>query len=311
MPAPLSPVHHAILGPGGVGGLIGAVLAAAGQAVTLIVRPGTRGAWPEAIALEGHFGAVQAPVTVAERLERPADMLWITVKATQLAASLDQIADARQAGIVIPLLNGIDHLALLRERFGEERVVPATISVESERLAPGRVRVNSPFIIMRVAERGRRGLEPAIGELRRFGFTCEFIADEVTLMWSKLVFLAPIALSTTAAEATIGDVLAQEHTRRRLEDCLREACEVASASGAEVSLEAVRAGISNLPAGIRSSMQKDRAAGRPLELDAIAGPIIRGGNRYRIPVPVTSALVEACRRTVAPTREAKAPGVMP
>jgi 2-dehydropantoate 2-reductase len=54
------------------------------------------------------------------------------------------------------------------------------------------------------------------------------------------------------------------------------------------------AGIEALPKGTRSSMQKDQASGRPLELDAIAGPILRGGARFSIPVSVTAELARAC-----------------
>ena len=55
-------------------------------------------------------------------------------------------------------------------------------------------------------------------------------------------------------------------------------------------MEASRAAILSMPDGMRSSMQKDRAAGRPLELDAIAGPILRGGREHDLPTPHTQVL---------------------
>ena len=70
---------------------------------------------------------------------------------------------------------------------------------------------------------------------------------------------------------------------------------MAKASGAEVDLAKLKAVFENMPPGMRSSMQKDVAAKRPLELDGIAGPIIRGGERYGIDVSNTAGLMEAIR----------------
>jgi 2-dehydropantoate 2-reductase len=65
------------------------------------------------------------------------DVLWIAVKATQLDSALSSVLDGSLATAIIPLLNGIDHVAMLRSRYGTARIVPATIGVESERIAPG------------------------------------------------------------------------------------------------------------------------------------------------------------------------------
>lgn len=261
------------------------------------MRPGTRDRYPDHVTAEGPFGTIRAPVSVAERLERPAGVVWIAVKATQLTASLLQIAEPELAGRIVPLLNGVEHVARLRDRLGHDRIVPATISVESERLAPGRVVVRSPFMRLRVAEPAGASVVSAIAALERYGFDCACIADEPTLLWGKLVLLAPIALATTAAEAPIGIVLADAAFHDPLQRCLHEACAVATAFGASVDAHAVLAAIHGLPAGLRSSMQKDRAAGRPLELDAIAGPIIRGGRRHGIATPATEQLVRAAGAT--------------
>jgi len=60
--------------------------------------------------------------------------------------------------------------------------------------------------------------------------------------------------------------------------------------GAQVDEKALRELQAGAPGGMRSSMQKDIAAGRRPELDAIAGPILRGGQRHGIPVPATDEL---------------------
>ncbi len=77
----------------------------------------------------------------------------------------------------------------------------------------------------------------------------------------------------------------------RLEGCVKEACAVGVAEGAKVAPEPILAALEGAPEGFRSSMQKDVVAGRPPEVDAIAGPILRGGTEHGIDVSATRALV--------------------
>src|ERR1700677_4276810 len=143
------PMRHAILGAGGVGGLIGACLAHAGASVTLVVRPESVAQYPKKLRLESAFGNFEVDVAVAA--EVPAvDALWITVKATQLEPALAALTNAEAVRGIVPLLNGIDHLSLLRARYGSERVIPATIAVETERVGLGHIVHRSPFARLNV-----------------------------------------------------------------------------------------------------------------------------------------------------------------
>ncbi|HTS59836.1 MAG TPA: 2-dehydropantoate 2-reductase [Terriglobales bacterium] len=293
-------MKHGILGAGGVGGLIGAVLAQAGESVTLIVRPGTDTLYPRELSLESRFGTFAAPVSVTTRIVEPVEILWVTVKATQLETTLESIADDSTLDLVVPLLNGIDHMERLRKRFGDQRVLPATIAVETERVAPGRIVQSSPFIRFNVAQQGRDRLAGPLGIFQRFGFDCKVLDDEQTLLWSKLVFLAPVALSTSAVRGPIGEVMKDPARRAGLEQCVREACEVATADSAKVNRETVLATIHSLPGGIRSSMEKDIEKGNPPELDAIGGPILRRGEKYRIAVPKTAELMSQVAKSLPP-----------
>jgi 2-dehydropantoate 2-reductase len=288
-------MRHGILGPGGVGGLIGAALAQGGETISLIVRPGTERTYSPALTLESPFGSVRAPVSVAATAASPLDVLWVTVKATQLEAALGSIPDDAGIGTFVPLLNGIDHVARLKQRFGAERVVPGTITVESERTAPGVIVHRSKFARLNLAATGRERLGAVVGILSRFGFECAFVEDEATLLWSKLVFLAPVALATAANRSPIGPVRSDPAKLARLEAAVREACAVAAAERATVDAAAVLARIHTLPEGTRSSMEKDVAAGNALELEAIAGPVLRGAQRHGIPLTATPELVAVLR----------------
>ena len=186
-------MKHAILGAGGVGGLIGACLAKSGASVTMVVRPESLAHYPTKLQLESPFGNFTVPVSRAADVP-PADVLWITVKATQLEAALTSFTKPETVSAIVPLLNGIDHLALLRARYGDARVIAATIAVETERVSPGHIVHRSPFANLNMSSAGRTLLGPTLDDLQRMGFECRFIEHEPTLMWSKLVFLAAFAL---------------------------------------------------------------------------------------------------------------------
>jgi 2-dehydropantoate 2-reductase len=286
------PTRHAILGAGGVGGLIGACLAHAGDAVTLVVRREAIAGYPKQLRLESPFGNFTVDVEIAAEVP-PVDVLWIAVKATQLESALGAVKNVGAMRAIVPLLNGIDHVAALGARYGTHRVIPATIAVETERVSPGHIVHRSPFARLNVLSAGRALLGSTVDQLQKIGFACSYIDDEPTLMWSKLVFLAPFALATTAADKPIGEILADPQWRDQGVACVREACAVAIAEGAKVDAEKVLAGVAGMPGSMRSSMQKDVEHHHAPELDAIAGPILRGARRHGIDVPVTKKLVAA------------------
>src|ERR1700686_2032927 len=270
MPDTISkPMRHAILGAGGVGGTIGACLAHSGASVTLVVRRETLAQHPKQLNFESPLGKFTVDIDVAAEVP-PADVLWITVKATQLESALGALKNPDGVRAIVPLLNGIDHVALLRGKYGASRVIPATIAGEMERVSPGHIVHRSPFARLNVLSAGRALLAGTLDQLSQFGFACRFIDDEPTLMWGKLVFLAPFALSTTAADKTVGEIISDPQWRSLAEACVREAFAVALAEGAKVDAEAILGWVKTAPANMRSSMQKDVERGNAPELDAIA-----------------------------------------
>jgi 2-dehydropantoate 2-reductase len=281
-------LKHAILGAGGVGGLLGAALAKAGHPVTLIVRPGAAAGFPNPIHLQSDLlGEVEAEVAVVERLSEPADVLWVAVKAGQLEAALKQ-APPGLVDVVVPLLNGVDHLDALRRAYGPERVVTGTIRVEAERLEPGRYRQKGAFIVAELA--GRPDL---VAELNQAGIQARMVEDGDRVLWAKLIMLAPFALTSTASQLSLGQIVEQPEWRDRMVSAMREVKAVAAAQGIELEEPA---GMLKVTArDMRTSMQKDAAAGRPLELDHISGPIVRGGREHHVPTPATEELVELVR----------------
>ena len=286
-------MEHAVLGAGAIGGLVGTAMASLGEGVTVLVRPERLRGYPANLSLERPSGAITAPAKVAAALPSPVDVLWIATKTYQLKAALQAVQSLPRC--IVPLLNGVDHVEVLRAHFGRDRVLPATISVEAERIAPGRFVQRSPFVNLNLADSGEQVLGAIVARLRDLEFTCRFIQNEQTLLWSKLCFLGPFALATSASGMNKGEIYADAEWKRKLIFAMTEACAVAKASGAEVAAAQIQAIFDDLPSGMRSSMQKDLASRRQLELDAIGGSIVRGGEHYGIDVSTTAALIAVIR----------------
>jgi 2-dehydropantoate 2-reductase len=240
------------------------------------------------------LGDFDAEMSAAATLERPVDVLWVTTKATQLHDALERIPDGAAANaVVVPLLNGLDHVEVLRRRFGSTAVVAASIAIESERVEPGRVRQLSPFAIA-VVSPGPHA-EQLRSELADAGLAASIGGSEAAVLWGKLALLAPLALPTTLRGSELGAVMDDPAWRERLEGCVREVVAVAGADGVQLDAEALIARIETVPPDFRSSMQKDREAGRPTEIEAIGGSVLRAAARHGLDAPTTQALVDGIR----------------
>jgi 2-dehydropantoate 2-reductase len=288
-------LRHAVLGPGGIGALLAGFLARAGREVVLLVRPQSLQSYPGRIQIESAvLGSFAVEVEAESQLSGEVDVLWVTPKATFLDAAVGLAPPYQVRGAaVIPLMNGIDHIARLRDRY--QLVIAGAIRVESERGPDWVVHQPSPFIRVELGS----GSEEIARELRGAGIECTVREDEAELLWQKLAFLAPVALTTSALGEPIGAVRTDRRWCARLEGAQAEVVAVASAEGVVIDEVALRSLHAAVPDATQSSMQKDVAAGRQPELDAIAGPILRSGARNGVDVPVTRELVALVEQRVA------------
>ena len=292
-------MRFAVLGPGGVGGLLAALLAGAGHEVVCLAGSATAAVLrTNGVRLDSvRFGPRTERVDAEERLDRPVDVCFVTVKATQLDAALQRApADLLGGALLVPLLNGVEHLMVLRGRYPSATVVAATIRVESTRTGPGQVRQDSPFASVELCH--APGVDRLAEVLREAGLDVRVRADEVGVLWDKLAFLAPLALLTTNARQPAGYV--REQRRDQLITVIAEVAAVARAEGASGDEHAVLAAFDALPSTMRSSMQRDADAGRPLELDALGGAVLRAAARHGLELPVTARLVAELREVFGP-----------
>jgi 2-dehydropantoate 2-reductase len=288
-------MRHAVRGAGGVGAFLGAALARAGRDVVLLMREESLARYGCVVRVESVLlGDFEAEVPAAPRLERPVDVVWVATKATQLADALERVPEAgAERSVIVPLLNGLDHVELLRRRFGVSSVLAASIVIESERVEPGLVRQLSRFASVRLAPAPQA--EDLRAEVVDAGITASIGESEAAVLWEKLAALAPIALTTTLRGSALGGVVADPVWRSRLQECIREVAAAATEDGVAVDADTLIERIESVPPELRSSMQKDREADRPTEIDAIGGSVLRAAARHGLDAPATQALVEGIR----------------
>jgi len=290
----------AVLGPGGVGGLVAGVLARAGTEVTVIARKSTA----QTIAERGlcvrsvMFGDIDVRVRALERVQEKMDVLIVATKAAGLDSALQRVEV--EPGLVLPLLNGLDHLAVLRERFGSDRVLAGTIRVESDRPEPGVIVHTSPFLLIDMATHSQSalaGMETLAQKFKDAGVPVRVVMpvserSEAQVMWSKLVRLNALACTTSAYDKLLGEIRSTPELRAELVGTIQEACAVGRAEGAgDVDPQVALAELELAHETLGSSMARDIAAGRPPELDAIPGAILRAAARHGLRCPTIERLV--------------------
>jgi len=287
----------AVLGAGGVGGFVAAALARSGADVVVVARPQTAAALDETDGFRVSSRALGDEFTarprVATELRDPVDVLFVATKATGLADALERVQAT--PGLVVPLLNGVEHLEVLRARFGAEHVAAAVIRIESDRPSAGVIVQTSPGarVDMAAARPSPAAALAGAAELLRGAAIEARIGDsEAQVMWSKLARLCALALTTSASDRPIGYVRADPRWRSALEGAVSETVAVANADGAGLAAADTLAELDGAHAELGSSMQRDIAAGRPTELDAIAGAVVRAGHRHGLRCPTVQWLAE-------------------
>lgn len=290
----------AVLGPGGVGGLVAAALDRDGADVTLVAREETamdlaqRGITVDSRAL----GRFEARPRLASRVEHDVDVLIVATKAVGLEDAVARIAgDAPR--LVVPLLNGVDHMAVLRERFGTDVVRAAVIRVASDRPRTGEIVHTSPGVRCDVAGPEEGLVAGLAGVLRRVGFEVRTGASEADVLWGKLCRLNPLACATTAFDAPVGAIRDDPSRASALFAAVEETVAAAHAEGADVDAATARAEVEALDPAQCSSMARDVAAGRPAEVDAIPGAVRRAARRHGQRTPALDYLVERIEERIA------------
>jgi 2-dehydropantoate 2-reductase len=285
-----------ILGPGAVGGAFAAHLLNAHQRVVCVGPPETVGL----IALAGIALEMEGkePLTVrpqiAERLWRPVSLLLVTVKAPYLEDALERVDPvAVEDAVVLPLLNGLEHMEPIREHFNGRVAAGSLSRFEAYRVGRMQVIQRTPGAVVTMASKDlpESELEKAAGILRSAKIEVGFDYDEKRVLWRKLARLSVLSAATALSRKTVGDLRTDPEWRPRMEAALEEACAVANADGVKVIPSAQWTRIVEMDRDLTTSAARDVAAGKPSEIDAIGGSVVRAGERLGVPCPVLSELV--------------------
>jgi len=292
----------AIVGAGGVGGYFGGRLAQAGEDVVFI----TRGEHLRAItrkglrvdSINGDFRvdparATDDPATVGE-----VDYILVAVKSWQLRDAIETMRPlVGDKTSIVPLLNGVEAPDQLSRVFGADRVLGGLCSVISMIAGPGHISHFGALPQIAFGELDHRPSER--GELLRNAFSrTEGVQARIpenihVAMWNKFLLIAPWGGLGALTRAPIGVTRSLPETRALLEHAMEEIYLLAQARMIAMERESIGQAMTfldNMPYEGTASMQRDIMAGRPSELDAQNGAVVRLGKEAGAATPVNGMI---------------------
>jgi 2-dehydropantoate 2-reductase len=287
-----------VMGAGSTGGYFGGRLAQAGRDVTFLVRE-RRAAQLRAEGLEiisSHGGFMFAPKFVtAKDLGPDYDAVLLAVKAYSLADAITDVAPAAGPGtMILPVLNGMRHMEVLRARFGEQAVAGCVCRIAAHLDDRGRVVQLSNFHDLAYGEMS--GLSsPRMSELDSFmqnaGFNAILSSSIEQEMWEKWLLLSTLGGITCLLRGSVGEIFAAPGGSEFINRFLDEAVSIISATGKTPRpeiLARIRAILTESGSSLTSSMFRDLESGMPVEADQIIGDLLARGESANIKAPLLS-----------------------
>ena len=287
-----------VLGAGAIGGYFGGRLAEGGADVTFLVRPARRAQLErDGLSIESALGNLSRPVrtVLADAVTPDYDAILLTCKAYDLQSSIDAIAPAMGSQTaVIPLLNGLAHLAVLDARFGASRVMGGTCMIDASLGRDGVVHHGGTLqrLVFGERDRQRSPRADAIAAVLA-GTTIDWSlsADIEQVMWDKLVFLAALASLTCLFRANVREIISAPGGREAMDRALAANAGIAAHEGHPPSAAGLEFAKNRLtdPAGPWSaSMLRDLERGGRIEVDHIVGWMLERARRHGVDDPLLS-----------------------
>lgn len=295
----------AVFGSGGVGGYFGGRLAEAGESVHFIARgahlAAMKAAGLKVSSIAGDFVIHPVEVTDDPAMIGPVDTVLLAVKAWQISEAARSMRPLIGPDtMVVPLENGVEAPEELAAVLGPRHAMGGLCRILAYLTGPGEIRhaaidpaVSFGELDGQVSERARllqRGFE------RAKGVKADIPDDIRAAMWSKFLFIAPVSGLGAVTRMPIGVTRSMPETRRLLVEALEEIVALAAALGVSLPADAVSKTLAftdSIPADGTSSMQRDMMEGRPSELEAQVGAVVRLAQRAGVDVPVHQFLLAA------------------
>jgi 2-dehydropantoate 2-reductase len=285
-----------IVGAGATGGYIGARLAQAGRDVTFLVRHARAEQLRERglrIVGQGTDEVLIPRLVTADQLAGHADVVLVSVKATALEAAMADFAPAvGPRTLIVPFLNGIGHMATLNERFGERAVLGGVVLATTQLSDAGDIVALAAPASLRVGTQdgGRTNqLRTTFDQLSGAGFDVSISDDIVADMWHKWVFIGTVGALTCLMRGTVGDIVAVPGGRALGPAILAEASAVSAAASYPVPADKVAAttqAVTQDGSLLTSSMSRDLADGRRVEVEAVLADLASRGADLGEPTPL-------------------------
>ena len=290
-------MKFAIFGTGGVGGYFGGRLAQAGEDVTFIARGNHLSVIQQTglsvDSIRGDFEVNPVKATDLTQSVGAVDVVILAIKGWQLDDAILQMKPLiGQFTVIIPLLNGIEHMEALVNAFGREHVLGGVCRISAFIAEAGRIK--------------HVGIDPfiAFGELNRemservsklydvfkniSGVTVEASGNIELAMWEKYLLISAFSGVGAVTRSPVGMFRSIPETRAMFRRALEEVVLVANSRGVgltEKSVQAVMDRIDQTQPDTMASMQKDVLAGRPSELESQTGALVRMARAATVSVP--------------------------
>lgn len=294
----------AVVGVGGVGGYFGGRLARGGEDVIFVARGKTlealRNRGLRVDSVNDDFLLERVNATDDPSTAGTVDAIIIATKAWQVRDAAAQVRPMVGADtIVVPLENGMDAPSEIASVVGADHVLGGLCAIVSFIVEPGHIRhaAADPIIMFgRLDARPDARAERLRDAFVRAGVNAQIPRDIVHSMWSKFLFIAPLSGIGAVTRVPVGIWRSIPETRSMAENALHELLAVARARGAGLADEAIATTMQRydaLAADATSSLQRDIADGKPSELDAQLGAVVRMGRACGVPTPVHDFLYHA------------------
>ena len=295
----------AAYGAGGVGGYFGARLARAGADVHFLARGAHLGALREhGLRVRSVTGDFQVPARATDDPADigPCDFVLFCVKTFDTDAAAARLGPLMGDGTaVVSLQNGVENEEKLAGAVGEDHVMGGAAFIFSGIAEPGViVHSGGPASITfgeldgRATQRARR----LLAMCERAGFQAELSASISTVLWAKLAFICAQAGLTAAVRLPIGEIRTADVAWAAFKRLVAEVCAVAEADGSPVPQAAQDSALALAQAiepGSFSSLHDDLVAGRPMELEALHGFVVRRAAQHALAVPMSEAVYAILR----------------
>jgi len=290
-------MRYVVLGTGGVGGFFGGRLASAGEDVWFV----SRGKHLEAMkerglrvnSTVGNFSIPAGKMTDDIASVEAADVVLFCVKSydTELAARrLSEVLN--KDSLVISLQNGVDNEDKIRNQIRSGTVYGGAAYISSRITAPGEITEVGGFQRIVFGPMGGRSNPHAAEVHERLlaaGVKSQLQDDVTKEIWRKFIFIASMGSLTAMSRLTHGEILANPRTLSLMFDAMREITAIAQKLGIDIEAvdeQRVLEGLKRFSPDTRSSMYFDLAAGKPMEIEALNGTVVRFGEQLKVPTPI-------------------------